>query len=167
MHSPGDVVDVVVVESPAKAKTIRKYLGEGYRVFATRGHVRDLLAKEGSVNPAQDFATTYVSNRRAVPALRSIAAALKDANSLVQATDPQQACQQDIVSGADSLIVSATRTELVLRDETRTVRQLSECSGPSASCSTPQPARPRQPASTPPWSTLAMRTPSARRMASP
>ena len=74
-------MDVVVVESPAKARTIRKYLGDGYRVFATRGHVSDLLAKEGSVNPAQDFAMTYVSNRRAVPALRSVAAALKDADS--------------------------------------------------------------------------------------
>ena len=83
-------MDVVVVESPAKARTIRKYLGDGYRVFATRGHVSDLLAKEGSVNPAQDFAMRYVSNRRAVPALRSIAAALRDADSLVLATDPDR-----------------------------------------------------------------------------
>ena len=83
-------MDVVVVESPAKAKTLRKHLGEGYRVFATRGHVSDLAAKDGSVDPAQDFAMTYVANRRAVPALRAVAAALRDADSLVLATDPDR-----------------------------------------------------------------------------
>ena len=81
---------VVVVESPAKAKTIRKHLGGGYRVFATRGHVSDLAAKDGSVDPAQDFAMTYVANPRAVPALRAVAAALRDADSLVLATDPDR-----------------------------------------------------------------------------
>ena len=83
-------MDVVVVESPAKAKTLRKHLGEGYRVFATRGHVSDLAAKDGSVDPAQDFAMTYVANPRAVPALRAVAAALRDADSLVLATDPDR-----------------------------------------------------------------------------
>ena len=79
-----------MVESPAKAKTIRKYLGDGYRVFATRGHVSDLPAKDGSVDPAGDFAMVYVTARRAAPALRSIAAALRDADSLVLATDPDR-----------------------------------------------------------------------------
>ena len=79
-----------MVESPAKAKTIRKYLGAGYRVFATRGHVRDLPAKDGSVDPAGDFAMMYATARRAAPALRAIAAALRDADSLVLATDPDR-----------------------------------------------------------------------------
>ena len=83
-------MDVVVVESPAKAKTLRKHLGGGYGVFATRGHVSDLAAKDGSVDPAQDFAMTYVANPRAVPALRAVAAALRDADSLVLATDPDR-----------------------------------------------------------------------------
>ncbi len=79
-----------MVESPAKAKTLRKHLGERYRVFATRGHVSDLPAKDGSVDPARDFEMTYVANRRAVPALRGVAAALRDADSLVLATDPDR-----------------------------------------------------------------------------
>ena len=79
-----------MVESPAKAKTIRKHLGDGYRVFATRGHVSDFPAKEGSVDPAGDFAMTYATARRAMPALRAIAAALKDADALVLATDPDR-----------------------------------------------------------------------------
>ena len=56
---------VVVVESPAKAKTIQHYLGSDYRVLATWGHVRDLPAKDGSVRPDSGFAMTYASGPRA------------------------------------------------------------------------------------------------------
>ena len=49
-------MDVVIVESPAKAKTINKYLGNGYSVIASFGHIRDLPAKDGSVRPDEDFA---------------------------------------------------------------------------------------------------------------
>ena len=52
-------MDVVVVESPAKAKTINKYLGKGYKVVASYGHVRDLPAKDGSVQPDHDFAMAW------------------------------------------------------------------------------------------------------------
>ena len=52
-------MDVVVVESPAKAKTINKYLGDNFIVLASYGHVRDLPAKDGSVRPDEDFAMTY------------------------------------------------------------------------------------------------------------
>ena len=81
---------VVVVESPAKAKTIGRYLGDGYRVFASYGHVSDLPAKDGSVRPEDGFAMTYVTARRANRVLSSIRAALKDAESLVLATDPDR-----------------------------------------------------------------------------
>ena len=81
---------VVVVESPAKAKTIRGYLGAGYEVVATRGHARDLPARDGSVDPARDFAMVYTTTRGAGRALRAIAAALCDADALVLATDPDR-----------------------------------------------------------------------------
>ena len=81
---------VVVVESPAKAKTIGRYLGDGYRVFASYGHVSDLPAKDGSVRPEDGFAMTYVTARRANRVLSRIRAALADAESLILATDPDR-----------------------------------------------------------------------------
>ena len=79
-----------MVESPAKAKTVRGHLGAGHEVFATRGTVRDLPAKDGSVDPARDFALVYATKRSATPTLRRIAAALADADGLVLATDPDR-----------------------------------------------------------------------------
>ena len=81
---------VIVVESPAKAKTLRGYLGAGHEVVATRGHVKDLPAKEGSVDPARDFAMRYATRRGAARPLGAIAAALRDAEGLVLATDPDR-----------------------------------------------------------------------------
>ena len=81
---------VVVVESPAKAKTIRGCLGAGHEVIATRGHVKDLPAKDGSVDPARDFAMVYATKRSATRTLGAIAAALNDAGALVLATDPDR-----------------------------------------------------------------------------
>ena len=83
-------MEVVVVESPAKAKTLARYLGDGYRVLATYGHVSDLPAKDGSVDPARDFAMVYATPRRAARAMRAVAAALEDADALVLATDPDR-----------------------------------------------------------------------------
>ena len=81
---------VVVVESPVKARTIGGYLGRDYRVIATRGHVRDLPAKAGSVKPGDGFAIVYETGRRAARTLGALARALKHAETLVLATDPDR-----------------------------------------------------------------------------
>jgi DNA topoisomerase-1 len=83
-------MDVVVVESPAKAKTINKYLGHDYVVLASYGHVRDLPAKDGSVKPEADFAMTYVTDPKSTKHLADIAKALKGAKHLYLATDPDR-----------------------------------------------------------------------------
>ena len=83
-------MDVIVVESPAKAKTIGKYLGDGYVVLASYGHVRDLPPKAGSVRPDDDFAMTYETDARAVSRLNDIARALRKADNLFLATDPDR-----------------------------------------------------------------------------
>ncbi len=82
--------DVVVVESPAKAKTINKYLGGGYTVLASLGHVRDLPPKDGSVRPEQDFAMDWEADGRGEKQIAAIAAALKGARRLYLATDPDR-----------------------------------------------------------------------------
>ena len=82
--------DVVVVESPAKAKTINKYLGGGYTVLASFGHVRDLPPKDGSVRPEQDFAMDWEADSRGDKQVTAIAKALKGAKTLYLATDPDR-----------------------------------------------------------------------------
>jgi DNA topoisomerase I len=82
--------DVVVVESPAKAKTINRYLGGGYTVLASLGHVRDLPPKDGSVRPDQDFAMDWQSDSRGEKQVGAIAKALKSASTLYLATDPDR-----------------------------------------------------------------------------
>ncbi|MBU1305838.1 MAG: type I DNA topoisomerase, partial [Alphaproteobacteria bacterium] len=81
---------VVVVESPAKAKTINKYLGSGYEVLASFGHVRDLPAKDGSVRPDEDFAMSWEVDTASKKRIADIAAALKGADELILATDPDR-----------------------------------------------------------------------------
>ena len=83
-------MQLVVVESPAKAKTIEKYLGAGTRVLASFGHVRDLPAKDGSVEPDADFRMQWEVYGDKMPKLRDIAAAAKDADRLILATDPDR-----------------------------------------------------------------------------
>ncbi|MBL8667363.1 MAG: type I DNA topoisomerase [Rhodospirillales bacterium] len=83
-------MDVVIVESPAKAKTINKYLGEGYTVLASYGHVRDLPAKDGSVRPEGDFAMDWEVDARAGKHIKAIAEALRGADRLWLATDPDR-----------------------------------------------------------------------------
>ncbi len=82
--------DVVVVESPAKAKTINRYLGGGYTVLASFGHVRDLPPKDGSVRPEQDFAMDWEADARGDKQVGAIAQALKGAKTLWLATDPDR-----------------------------------------------------------------------------
>jgi DNA topoisomerase-1 len=83
-------MDVVIVESPAKAKTINKYLGGGYKVLASYGHVRDLPAKDGSVLPDDDFSMSWAVDRDSSKRLNEIAAAVKGADELILATDPDR-----------------------------------------------------------------------------
>ncbi len=82
--------NVVVVELPAKAKTINKYLGSDYTVLASFGHVRDLPPKDGSVRPEEGFAMDWESDERGVRQVAAIAKALKGARTLYLATDPDR-----------------------------------------------------------------------------
>ena len=81
---------VVVVESPAKAKTINRYLGEGFTVLASFGHVRDLPSKDGSVDPDNGFRMKWEVGRESQQHVRAIADALKADNALILATDPDR-----------------------------------------------------------------------------
>jgi DNA topoisomerase-1 len=81
---------IVIVESPAKAKTINKYLGRDYEVFASFGHVRDLPAKDGSVDPEADFAMLWDVDTKSAKRLSDIAKAVKDADRVILATDPDR-----------------------------------------------------------------------------
>ncbi len=83
-------MDVVVVESPAKAKTINKYLGDDYIVLASYGHVRDLPSKDGSVVPDDDFAMTYVTDDKSAKHVKAIADAMRGSDKLFLATDPDR-----------------------------------------------------------------------------
>ncbi|OUR90295.1 DNA topoisomerase I [Cycloclasticus sp. 44_32_T64] len=81
---------LVIVESPAKAKTIEKYLGKGFTVLASYGHVRDLVPKEGAVDPENDFAMKYSLVERNQRHVQAIAKAMKKADELYLATDPDR-----------------------------------------------------------------------------
>ena len=83
-------MDVVVVESPAKAKTINKYLGSGYTVLASFGHVRDLPPKNGSVDPDADFNMIWQVGSDSEKHLKAIADATRGADRLFLATDPDR-----------------------------------------------------------------------------
>jgi DNA topoisomerase I len=83
-------MNIVIVESPAKAKTVNKYLGPGYRVLASYGHVRDLPSKNGSVLPDKDFEMHWDVEPKAAKRLDEIAKALKGAKKLILATDPDR-----------------------------------------------------------------------------
>ena len=83
-------MQVVIVESPAKAKTINKYLGPDYEVFASYGHVRDLPSKDGSVDPDTDFRMLWEVDPKAQKRLNDIARAVKGADGLILATDPDR-----------------------------------------------------------------------------
>jgi DNA topoisomerase-1 len=83
-------MNIVVVESPAKAKTINKYLGSGYEVLASFGHVRDLPAKDGSVDPEHDFHMLWEIDDKSQKRLNDIARAVKGASKLILATDPDR-----------------------------------------------------------------------------
>jgi DNA topoisomerase-1 len=83
-------MNLVIVESPAKAKTINKYLGPDFKVLASYGHVRDLPSKDGSVRPDEDFAMDWEVDAKASKRLSEIAEAAKGADRLILATDPDR-----------------------------------------------------------------------------
>lgn len=83
-------MNVVVVESPAKAKTINKYLGSDYTVLASYGHIRDLPSKDGSVEPDNDFAMSWEVDAKSSKRVSDIVDALKKADRLILATDPDR-----------------------------------------------------------------------------
>src|SRR6202041_308040 len=83
-------MNLVLVESPAKAKTINKYLGRDYEVMASFGHVRDLPPKSGSVDPDANFRMLWEVDPKAQKRLNDIARAVKDADKLILATDPDR-----------------------------------------------------------------------------
>ncbi|WP_363347858.1 type I DNA topoisomerase [Methylocystis echinoides] len=83
-------MNVVIVESPAKAKTINKYLGRDFHVLASMGHVRDLPPKDGSVDPDADFAMVWEMDARGAKRVSEIAQAVKDADKVILATDPDR-----------------------------------------------------------------------------
>jgi DNA topoisomerase-1 len=102
---------VVVVESPAKAKTINKYLGPGYEVLASFGHIRDLPAKDGSVDPEADFRMTWEVESRGAKRVAEIARAVKGAEKLILATDPDR--EGEAISWH---VVEALREKRALKD---------------------------------------------------
>ncbi|MGA0598801.1 type I DNA topoisomerase [Enterovirga sp. CN4-39] len=102
---------VVVVESPAKAKTINKYLGPGYEVLASFGHIRDLPPKDGSVDPDHDFRMIWEVESRGAKRVAEIAKAVRGAEKLILATDPDR--EGEAISWH---VVEALRDKKVLKD---------------------------------------------------
>ncbi len=82
--------NLVIVESPAKAKTIEKYLGKDFKVLASYGHIRDLIPKEGAVETENNFKMNYEVVERNEKHVKSIAKLLKKADTLYLATDPDR-----------------------------------------------------------------------------
>ena len=83
-------MNVLIVELAAKAKTIKKYLGDDYKVIASYGHVRDLPAKDGAVEPDNDFKMKWDVDGRSQKVMKEIADAVKGADKLILATDPDR-----------------------------------------------------------------------------
>ena len=102
---------VLVVESPAKAKTINKYLGKDYEVLASFGHIRDLPAKDGSVDPDDDFRMIWTLEDRGSKRVSDIAKAIKGAEKLILATDPDR--EGEAISWH---VLEALREKRVLKD---------------------------------------------------
>ncbi len=105
-------MDVVIVELPAKAKTINKYLGRNFVVVASFGHVRDLPAKDGSVDPDADFKMLWEVDGKAGKRLSDIAAIVKDADRIVLATDPDR--EGEAISWH---VLEVLRAKRVLKDK--------------------------------------------------
>ena len=81
---------LLIVESPSKAKTLNKYLGKDFQVLASYGHVRDLIPKTGAVDPEREFAAQYEIIERNAKHVDAIAKAVKNADAIYLATDPDR-----------------------------------------------------------------------------
>jgi len=82
--------NLLIVESPSKAKTLKKYLGKDYEILASYGHVRDLIPKTGAVDVDNDFDMKYEIIERNAKHVETIAKAVKDADNILLATDPDR-----------------------------------------------------------------------------
>ena len=101
---------LVIVESPAKAQTINKYLGDEYKVIASVGHVRDLPSKDGAVLPDDDFKMSWELNRDKDKVVKQIVGELKSADTLILATDPDR--EGEAISWHLKEILDAKKTTL-------------------------------------------------------
>ena len=86
-------MNLVIVESPAKAKTINKYLGDNYTVLASYGHIRDLPSKNGSVDPEQNFKMVFYIDSISKIYLKEITYSAKGSSKIILATDPDRECE--------------------------------------------------------------------------
>ncbi len=120
--------NLVIVESPAKARTLKKYLGKGFDVHASYGHVRDLLPKEGAVDPAHDFAMKYQTIEKNSKHVDVICKAAKGADALYLATDPDREGEaiswhlQEILKGK-KLLKDKTVQRIVFHEITKNAVQ--------------------------------------------
>ena len=112
-------MNVVIVESPAKAKTINGYLGKDYEVLASFGHVRDLPAKDGSVDPEQDFAMLWEVGDKSTKHMSDIVRAVKASDKVILATDPDR--EGEAISWH---VLEVLRARKVLKDKTGRARHL-------------------------------------------
>ena len=102
-------MNLVIVESPAKSKTIRKYLGKDYEVMASYGHIRDLVPKTGAVNPDDSFKMQYETIKKSVQQVNKIIAAFKKSDNLYLATDPARPAGSNFTAVKPSSTYSAAR----------------------------------------------------------
>ena len=112
-------MNLVIVESPAKAKTIEKYLGKDYKVLASFGHVRDLPSKNGSVRPEDDFAMEWAVDTKSKSRIKDITDALKNSDKLILATDPDR--EGEAISWHLLEVLSKTKTTLKGKEIERVV----------------------------------------------
>jgi DNA topoisomerase I len=121
--------NLVIVESPAKARTIKKYLGKDFEVLASYGHVRDLVPKEGAVDPEHGFAMQYQALEKSARYVDAIARALKKAKALYLATDPDREGEaiawhlQEILKSRDALLGKAVHRVVFYEITKNAVRQ--------------------------------------------
>ena len=121
--------NVVIVESPAKAKTINRYLGKDFTVLASFGHIRDLPSKNGSVRPDESFAMTWETDDRAKKHIAEIAKAVRGADHLYLATDPDREGEaiswhvQQVLSDQGALSPNTQVERIVFHEITKTAVQ--------------------------------------------